>query len=357
MDACEHVLEDACSCCSALSSIDPTPVISVPFIATPSVLGGYVAQLVEVLTALHDLDDLLKSALATAGGTTVAMSAESSNIDEDQQGRKGDSDHVNDDDVKDTSAVEALRAFLRDSRDSTSCAMESALESLSGMVQLAENDTLLAAMGADADVQRMALMLCRYSACCYESVSVSSVILIGLLAQKDGQIREQQPSNNGRMLIQPRINALLSNAVLRVLEAHVAKVTTAAGSMASASVGSLLDELGVVDTALGAFIDLHASDDSDLLQNFLRLNALQRLTDLVAYFDKSVNTARQLQQQQQQRGSKRKGESKKEERMVTDDGGEDEDEEDRLVDMLIDFDGTASNAKSFLEYKTLYVNR
>ena len=357
MDACEHVLEDACSCCSALSSIDPPPVVSVPFIATPSVLGGYITQLVEVLTALHDLDDLLKTALATAGNTAVTMTTESSNIDEDQQGRKVDSDHDNDD-VKDTSAEEALKAFLRDSRDSTSCAMESALESLSGMVQLAENDTLLAAMGADVDVQRMALMLCRYSACCYESVSVSSVMLIGLLAQKDGQIREQQPSSNGHMLIQPRINALLSNAVLRLLEAHVAKVTAAsAGSMATASsVGSLLDQLGVVDTALGAFIDLHASDDSDLLQNFMRLNALQRLTDLVAFFNKSVNTARQLHRQQQ-RGSKSKGQSKKEERMVTDDGGEDEDEEDRLMDMLSDFDGTASNAKSFLEYKTLYVNR
>ena len=112
----------------------------------------------------------------------------------------------------------------------------------------------------------------------------------------------------------------------------------------------------MVDTALGAIIDLHASDDSDLLQNFMRLNALQRLTDLVAFFNKSVNTARQLHRQQQ-RGSKSKGQSKKEERMVTDDGGEDEDEEDRLVDMLSDFDGTASNAKSFLEYKTLYVNR
>ena len=349
MDACEHVLEDACACCSVLSATDPPPVVSVPFIATPSVLGGFLAQLVEILSALHDQDDLLKSALLSAGDTAVAMATESSNEEEeDQQG---------DDDDKDTSAEEdrerALRSFLRESRESTSCAMESAIESLSGMVQLAENDMLLAAMGTEADVQRMALMLCRYSACCYESVSVSSVMLIGLLAQKDGQIREQQPS----MLIQPRINALLSNAVLRVLETHVAKVTAAAKPTATASVGSLMDELGVVDTALGAFIDLHASDDPDLLQNFLRLNALQRLTDLVVFFDKSVNASRHLLLQQQ-RGSKGKSQSKKEERMVTSDGGEeDEDEEDRLSDMLSDFDGTTSNAKSFLEYKTLYVNR
>ena len=356
MDACEHVLEDACACCSVLSATDPPPVVSVPFIATPSALGGFLAQLVEVLSTLHDLDDLVKSVLASAGDRAVAMSTESSNLDEDQQGQLGDNSDNNDE--KDTSAEEdrehALRSFLRDSRESISCAMESALESLTGMVQLAENDTLLAAMSADADVQRMALVLCRYSASCYESVSMSSVMLIGLLAQKDGLIREQRPSS---MLIQPRINALLSNAVLRVLETHVDKVTATMGATATASVGTLLDQLGVVDTALGAFIDLHASDDLDLLQNFVRLNALQRLTDLVAFFDKSVNTARQLRQQQQG-GGKSKSQSKNVERMVTGDSGEDEDEdESRLSDMLSDFEGTTSNAKSFLEYKTLYVNR
>ena len=89
----------------------------------------------------------------------------------------------------------------------------------------------------------------------------------------------------------------------------------------------------------------------------MRLNALQRLTDLVAFFDKSVNTARQLRQQQQG-GGKSKSQSKNVERMVTGDSGEDEDEdESRLSDMLSDFEGTTSNAKSFLEYKTLYVNR
>lgn len=360
MDACERVLEDACACCSILSATDPPHVVSVPFIASPSILGGIMAQLVKVLSALHDLDDLLKSALVSVGDTTVMMVTDNINVDEDQQGHQGD-ENDNDDD-KDTSAKEergrALRSFLRESRESISCGMESAFEILSVLIQVAKNDTFLAAMGDDADVQCLALMLCRFSACCYESVSMSSIMLIGLLGQKDGQIREQQPSISGRILIQPRINALLSNAVLRVLETHVTKVTAAAaaGPTVTVSVGTLLDQLGVVDVALGTFIDLHASDDLDLLQNFLRLNALQRLTDLVQFFDKSVNTARQLQQQQQG-GSKIKSRGKKEEYMVTGDVGEDENEEDRLSDMFSNFDDTASNAKSFLEYKTLYVNR
>ena len=169
-------------------------------------------------------------------------------------------------------------------RESISCSMESALETLLGLVHVAPC-ALLAAVFADAAlVQGLALLLCRSSTSTFDGVALSAISLVGLLAQKDGQHRAEH--TGGSPVVAPKINALLSNAVLRVVDTCIASAASSGGHATD------YEQLSVIDAALGAFIDLHSSDDGDILENFVRLHAPKRLAEFVTFGDASLRHVR-----------------------------------------------------------------
>ena len=266
----------------------------------------FVQRLITIISLLSDMDDTLRSAAASSCGEE-----DGAKCDEGEEEMR-----------------EHRRTSLKDNRESVSCSLESALECLSAIVQLTAVDALCTALGSDDLQQKLSLLLCRCSSSCFGSVAVSSVMLVGLLAQRDGQFREQH--NDSRM-IQPRINALLSNALLRVIDTASTSASTVEG----------YEKLSIVDAAMSAIIDLHTADDPELLQNFVRLNALKKLGDCVLYFQTALHAA----ERQPHRDP---------ERMV--DGDEEDSDGDGAdrKEMFSDFNDTISNVRSFIEYKSLY---
>ena len=237
---------------------------------------------------------------------------------------------------RDVEMEDSRRISVLETRESISAAMESSFEFLSGIVQITAVDVLCAALGSHDLQQKLSLLLCRCTSSCSGSIAISSVMLVGLLAQRDGQYREQFDSGgepNDSRLIQPRINALLTNALLRVIEAHNMSVVSEAGGY---------EQLSTVDAALSAIIDLHTSDDPELLQNFVRLQTLKKLTECVSRFQAALLAA---EDEPTTKDSERM--------MVGDDEDNDGGERDRQ-ELLNDFKDTISNVTSFIEYKTLY---
>lgn len=338
-EACESVLEDISRYCSWIAADPPPPLMPIvtfegdDLVPPPTLCGhvpnrcfvcafcnasrvvpvarGYVQHLVTIISLLSDMDDVLRSA------ETVSRGKEEAGCDEGT-----------------VDIEEHRRTSRRDNRESLSCSLESALECLSAIVQLTVGDVLCAALDGGDLQQRLSLLLCRCSSSCFESVAISSVMLVGLLAQKDGQYREQHMSGTPTetRLIQPRINALLSNALLRVIET----------SVSSAEIDGY-EQLSLVDAAISAIIDLHTADDPELLQNFTRLNALKKLTECLPYFETAVHAAAAAEDGPGSKDSEKMADS-------DEDNGDDDDREE----MLGDFNDTISNVKSFIEYKTLY---
>ena len=222
------------------------------------------------------------------------------------------------------------RTSVLETQESLLATLESSFEFLSSIVQFIPVDVLYTAFGIQDLQQKLSLLLCRCTSSCSGSIAISSVTLVGLLAQRDGQYREQHVSGeaNDCRLIQPRINALLTNSLLRVIEAHSLNMVSATGEY---------QPLCVVDAAISAIVDLHTSDDPELLQNLQRLQTLKKLADSVSHFQTALDAV-----------------GDQPNRMIGDNEEGDDCHFSDCMEMLSDFKDTISNVKSFIEYKTLF---
>ena len=290
MDVCEQLLHDVGESATLLAA-DPPPKLLVAFEGDDSVsfdaslirvhlsppppprpprthtrlaapaFAALIQQLVAVLSALHDTDDIFRTREHAPAATTAAPATTALNEND----------------------AEARGLANVNCRESISCSMESALETLLGLVHVAPTALLVTVFADVALAQGLALLLCRSCTSSFDGVALAAIALVGLLAQKDGQHRaEPMHQNDSPVVVAPKINALLSNAVLRVADACVASVASGVPSY---------EQLSVIDAALSAFVDLHSSDDADVLQNYVRLHAPKKLTDVVAFVDASLSSA------------------------------------------------------------------
>ena len=113
-------------------------------------------------------------------------------------------------------------------------------------------------------LKSLATLLCRGVMMPHFEISSSCIDLVGVLGTKE-------------VLSQP-LNAVLTNTLLRRLHEPAAFGFSAAG-------GGFVDKsLLVINTCLGSLIDLHSSDELDLLQNFVKLDALNKIHQVAATF-------------------------------------------------------------------------
>jgi F0F1-type ATP synthase beta subunit len=173
----------------------------------------------------------------------------------------------------------------------------------------------------------MALNLCRLSTYEDEEISLPCINAIGLLGQKNDELEAQE----GKGFVMYKINALLSNSLLRTLDKNSDKVVTINNTNLnnknnnsnSDGNNTKMEILSIMGSCLSSFIDLHSSDNKDVLNNFTKLNSLDRLGRNLIVFENGFNNI--------------------------DKSNINNDEE-----MLIDFDEVILNMKSFLEYKANY---
>jgi hypothetical protein len=178
----------------------------------------------------------------------------------------------------------------------------------------------------DDSLQQMALNLCRLSTYDDEEISLPCINAIGLLGQKNDESEVQE----GKGFVMYKINALLSNSLLRTLDKNSDKVVTINNTNLNdkntddnKSNNMKMEILSIMGSCLSSFIDLHSSDNKDILNNFTKLNSLDRLGKNLIVFENGFNNINK------------------------NDTNNDE-------EMLIDFDEIILNMKSFLEYKVNY---
>ena len=128
--------------------------------------------------------------------------------------------------------------------------------------------------------------------------------------------------------LKSKINWLLSNSILRILDTFRDANTEAEKNVF------------LLEICFSSFIDLHSSDDVDILQNFKRLNSIEKLSSGLHLFEKVVNEINEENKVNKRRG----GDSSK----------STSSEENDLQIMLADLEETILNSRSFLEYKSNY---
>jgi hypothetical protein len=180
-------------------------------------------------------------------------------------------------------------------------------------------------------VQRLALILCRCASSSEREVSGPCIGAMGTLGAKNDQLEALR----GAGFLSPKINWLLSNSILRALEATRERERDSDSERDSA--------LFLQEICLSSFIDLHSSDHTEVLQNFVKLKSIEKLTVSLSVFEAAVRTLAD-----QNRG---KGKSK----MQSSDSDANEREREREIsEALSDFEETVLNTRSFLEYKANY---
>lgn len=184
----------------------------------------------------------------------------------------------------------------------------------------------------ESDMQRLALVLIRCASSSDQDMSVPCIGSMGSLGAKidlaeslRGKGKEKGKEKE-KGLMPPKINWLLSNSILRTLESY----TNSSNSNSEPE-----RDIFLLEVCLSAFIDLHSSDDADVLQNFLKLKAVDKLTISLAVFEGAVKELRR----DNVRGTKK-----------SDSNNNSSD----MREALVDFEETVLNMRSFLEYKSNY---
>jgi hypothetical protein len=181
------------------------------------------------------------------------------------------------------------------------------------------------------EVQRLALILCRCASSSEREVSGPCIGAMGTLGAKNDQLEALR----GTGFLSPKINWLLSNSILRALDATRERDSDSDGDRDSA--------LFLQEICLSSFIDLHSSDHAEVLQNFVKLKSIERLTASLSAFEAAVTTvADQNRGKGNGKGKMQSGDSEASER------------EREILEALSDFEETVLNTRSFLEYKANY---
>lgn len=138
-----------------------------------------------------------------------------------------------------------------------------ALQHLSDTVS-AVGGAVVPALGAAAPgiIQPLSLLLCKGVTSPDSTIAIPCIEAMSALGSKDGEAEASLTLPHS--IVSPRINAILTNALIRRIEDSVSTGTT--------------ESLLIADSCFGAVIDLHSSDDSEFLKNFVKLNMVARLT-------------------------------------------------------------------------------
>ena len=206
----------------------------------------------------------------------------------------------------------------------------SVCECISSLVQHASTTAFLPLGGEEGSsiVQRLSLVLCRCAAAADTDTDISlhCIGTMGFLGVKNDLVS----ATGSTGFLKPKINWLLSNSILRVLE-------SLQGNKSDPQQNIYLFEM-----CLGAFIDLHSSDDVDILQNFIKLKSIEKLKAGLHIFEEIVREVSE--------DYKSKRESTKGKTVVAGDG----DGDSNMEEVLTDFEETVLNSHSFIEYKANY---
>lgn len=176
-------------------------------------------------------------------------------------------------------------------------------------------------------MQRLALILCRCASSADQDMSIPCIGSMGSLGAKIdlADSLNAKGAGTGKGLMPAKINWLLSNSILRSLEPY------------KDSSSEPENNIFLLEVCLSSFIDLHSSDDADVLQNFLKLKALDKLGASLSVFEVAVKELRE------DRESKGKTKSDNHSSSSSD-----------MREALSDFEETILNMRSFLEYKSNY---
>jgi hypothetical protein len=205
------------------------------------------------------------------------------------------------------------------------------LSSLLEHAPLAAFESLISA----EEVQRLALILCRCATSSEREVSGPCIGAMGTLGAKNDQLE----ALSGTGFLSPKINWLLSNSILRALEA------TRESERERDSDSERDSALFLQEICLSSFIDLHSSDHTEVLQNFVKLKSIEKLTASLSVFEAAVRTV----------ADQNRGKGKGKMQSSDSDANEREREREREIsEALSDFEETVLNTRSFLEYKANY---
>ena len=200
----------------------------------------------------------------------------------------------------------------------------SVCECISSIVQHASVTSFLS-LGREessAVVQRLALLLCRCATSVDTDISVPCIGIMGFLGAKNDLL--EASGNKG--FLRSKINWLLSNSILRILDT-IRDVTNVSEK-----------NVYLLEICLSSFIDLHSSDDLEILQNFKKLNSIEKMTSGLRIFE---NVVHEISEENKVR--KRRDTNKN-----------DSMENDDFEAILADLEETILNSRSFLEYKSNY---
>ena len=204
-------------------------------------------------------------------------------------------------------------------------------ECISSLVQHASVPSFapLAEEEGAAVTQRLALILCRCATSTDTDISILCIGTMGFLGAKHDLLEAEgaQGAQSARGFIRVKINWLLSNSILRILDGI-------------SNPSSEQDYAFLCEMCLSSFIDLHSSDDADILQNFIKLKAIERLSAGLNIFEGIVK-----EMSEENKANKRRSNSANREKS--------EDDSD-FQGILADFEETILNSHSFLEYKANY---
>jgi hypothetical protein len=124
-----------------------------------------------------------------------------------------------------------------------------------------------------------------------DQTSSSCLQTVNILAAKENEAEASQLG--ACSIVSDRLNALLSNAVGRRLDAGIEKMT-ACCSRNAVNVSDLSEVLRVLDTAFMTIIELHTSDNPHYLHNFTRLQIGNRLVTSAPAVEKVLSTVEKL---------------------------------------------------------------
>ena len=179
-------------------------------------------------------------------------------------------------------------ALLRCIHDAT----QSALTCLDVLFRLAPISSMQSSVLDAQDsmlMQITALALCKGVMHNQREVAVTSIQTVATLATKDSEA--EVTVHAAKTIISCKLNALLSNSLLRKTEIIALELDNICGIIQMGRdiekhIQLLSQSLAVVESCCMAFIDLHTSDDLELLSVYKRLQAEQKLSLVFQLLDK-----------------------------------------------------------------------
>lgn len=166
-----------------------------------------------------------------------------------------------------------------------------------------------------------------------------------------------------KAFLKPKINGLLSNSLLRILDNSTKDHTSNNTNNNENEDDDISDRLQLLGSCFSSYIDLHSSDDTEILSNFIKLNSISRLNTTFKTFEKNVNyllyNKKKYFVSSDSKSDKNNKNNNKNDRNDNNDNKNNEKNENSnrnedLEQMLNDFEELILNMKSFIEYKLNY---